>query len=120
MALLRSVSCTVPTIRGPVVVSHHRLEAEHRTDLHSPLGTTAIVGVPARSLEGVPVIEVAVNGIVVWETGVPVKIPGVEFVGSSSEYLTFEVAPGKWSFVARSRSSHLFSDGPESGDVPAW
>ena len=120
LAHLHNVSCTVPTVRGPVEVAHLRLDTEHRTDLISPLGTTALVGIPVHSRDSCPVTVISVNGSVVWEEGTNTSIPGVNYAGSVAGFLTFEVIPGEWSFRGRSNACGLFSDGFERGDTTHW
>lgn len=120
LARLDQVSATVATIRGPASVSHLRSDTEHSMDLQSPSGTTALVAVPAFGLGGGEVFEILVDGSVVWESSGHSNLPGVTFAGRSATYITFEVEPGDWSFLARSTPGLLFSDGFESGDLSFW
>ncbi len=120
LAQLERASASVVTVRGLISVAHLRSDTEHRIDLQSPLGTTAIVGIPALGMGGGEVYEVSVDGSVIWDPSGHHNLPGITFAGRSAAYFNFEVAPGEWTFVARSTPGLLFSDGFESGDLSCW
>jgi alpha-L-rhamnosidase len=117
---LERAAGTVATIRGTVTVSHRRTDREHVMELRFPTGMTGLVAVPAKNLGGGLVATVTVDGIVVWDRGVPHDVPGVRFIGADAERIVFEFAAGDWSLAASTPAGHIFSDGFESGNLSAW
>lgn len=98
LAHLTAVKQVVPTVKGDISVEIARSEKQFALDLVSPAGTTALVGIPLGVIQ--PEI-VKVNGSVVYLSGKAVSgMAGVSFRGVEGKYITFEVAPGSWSFDA--------------------
>lgn len=95
---LKSVHAVVPTPNGSIKMSIEKEGDRIKLKLNSPVGTTALVGVP--SPPGKKISKVMANGVVVWPaqnaTG---GIAGVKFQSADACYLHFMAAPGQWSFV---------------------
>ncbi|MEE4270410.1 MAG: alpha-L-rhamnosidase C-terminal domain-containing protein [Thermoanaerobaculales bacterium] len=117
---LERARAAVATVRGTVAAGHRRSELEHRIELQLPPETTTVVGVPARNLGGGRVTSVCVGDSVVWDRGAHRDLTGVTFVEATSERISFEIAAGTWSLVARTPADHLFSDGFDGGGFAAW
>jgi hypothetical protein len=107
---LRRVAANVVSPRGPIRMQFHYAESSLSMDVDSPVGTTAVVGLPLRG--GELIGKVKVNGRLVWENGRATRgVRGVRAVGlvaAPIPHLEFEVQPGYWRFDASIEASKLF------------
>jgi len=93
---LNAVSVSVPTKYG-IISAIDSLQSDRFTmRLNSPQGTQAVVGIPRRGAWQM----ITANGAMVWKLGKFGTITGIAGVGADSQYITFNVAPGEWKFVA--------------------
>lgn len=101
LAHMTAVKQVVPSVQGEIDVDIKRTDKLYGMKLNSPEGTTAVVGIPKASIHP-KVIEV--NGSTVWKNGAIVgNIPGITWNGEDKNYLKFNVAPGKWTFSAKTK-----------------
>ncbi len=98
MAWLKRVKARVPSVRGAIDVEHRRSATGFATELTSPAGTTAIVGMPKAGLR---IRRITANGNEVWRDGRFVDgVEGVTEGGEDARFVRFRVTPGTWRFVA--------------------
>jgi hypothetical protein len=98
-AFLKSIKCVVPSLKGNVRVALHKSASEYSLELTSPANTTAILGIPKSSFTRLNTIQV--NGATVWKEDYNGGVTGITWNGEDTEYLRFNVAPGKWQFIGR-------------------
>ncbi len=103
LGYLNDVDCTVPTVKGDVVVSIDRADASYAMSLTSPANTVARVAVPR--FEGQNTV-VTVGDVVVFQDGKAAEtVSGVEYLSNDAQYIYFNVQPGTWSFGASVKAS---------------
>ncbi len=97
LAYLNQVSCTVPSVKGDIVLDLTRTEDGGVTmTLTSPADTVARVGVPCDAAS-----TVSCNGVAVYENGVGTDaVKGVQFLSADEEYVYFSVQPGTWTLTS--------------------
>ena len=99
MGYLNQVSCTVPSVKGDIVLALDRGEdGAIRMTLTSPANTVARVGIPCDASA-----TIICNGETVYANGVATgDVEGVELRSADGEYVYFTVQPGTWVFEASS------------------
>ena len=97
-AFLRKVKVRVPSVKGDIDVALEKTTNEYHLQLHSPLATRAIVGIPKRSFSRIEAIRV--NGHVAWKAGYTVMVKGISRGEEDDAYVRFVVEPGDWTFTA--------------------
>jgi hypothetical protein len=97
-AFLTSLKCVVPTIKGAVAVEMTKTAQEYSLRVDSPMGTTAVVGIPKRSFSKLDAIKV--NGVAIWSGAFIEGVKGVTWNGEDAGYVKFNAAPGTWTFTA--------------------
>ncbi len=97
IAYLNQVSCTVPSVKGDILLDLNKAEDGSMTlTLTSPADTVARVGVPCDALA-----TVTCDGVAIYENGVGTgAISGIQFLSADDEYVYFSVSPGTWTFVS--------------------
>ncbi|MGB2351427.1 MAG: family 78 glycoside hydrolase catalytic domain [Akkermansiaceae bacterium] len=99
MGPLKRINTVVPSVKGDIGLELNNEADRFSLNLQSPEGTNATVGMPKR--DGFAINRVEVNGQCVWEQGsAKTSLEGLRFVEDAEHYLTFNVAPGSWSFTA--------------------
>lgn len=92
LGTLNQVSCTVPSIKGDIVLMLNRSEKALTMTLTSPTDTVARVGIPCSSNA-----TITCGGVTVYENGVGMgTVEGVEFLSADEEYVYFNLQPGTW------------------------
>jgi len=97
-AFLRQIKVVVPSIKGNVQVELKKTNDEYCLNLNAPVSTTAIVGIPKRSMRKIDAVRV--NGQLIWKQGYVGKVKGLAWGGEDDEYLRFVAGPGHWAFTA--------------------
>ncbi|MFA6403026.1 MAG: alpha-L-rhamnosidase C-terminal domain-containing protein [Salinivirgaceae bacterium] len=98
MGGLTEIKQIVPTVKGDIIVNHTISAESFTTNLESPLGTKAIIGIPKMR----SIISIKVNGKTVWQNGkfMDNRVPGVVEFNEDADYIKFFVEPGIWQFNA--------------------
>ena len=91
----------VPSVRGDIKAEMSKTASSFTLILNSPLKTKAIAGIPKKSFSDLKRIKV--NGITIWEGSFKGGIKGIAWNGEDEDYIKFNSAPGKWTFVAEGK-----------------
>jgi alpha-L-rhamnosidase len=113
-AFLTSVKVKVPTVKGMIQANIQKEKKQYKIELVSPLNTSAIVGIPQTSFS--TLVNIKVNGKLVWDGAFKNEIKGVSWIGEDSGYIKFKVEPGTWNFVA---SGTLPVTTPKQAPIPS-
>jgi hypothetical protein len=96
-AFLAWIKVVAPSIKGPIPVEIRKTRTQYALSVVSPVGTTAIVGIPRRSFSKLK--SISVNGRRIWDGEYKGGPTGVSWVGDDGGYIKFSVTPGRWRFV---------------------
>ena len=97
MGELKQVGQIVPTIKGNIKVNHTVTGDSFITELSSPNGTEAIIGIPKKH----PIDLIRVNGKTIWKKGkYRNKVKGISGAGEDADFIKFSVEEGNWQFNA--------------------
>jgi alpha-L-rhamnosidase len=95
---LKKIHQVVPTVKGNIDFKLQRNNENSVIELHSPEGTTAILGIPVCLGQ---IKSVVVNNRMVYENYTHIRdVRGVSFYGRNDTHLQFMVSPGNWKFEA--------------------
>jgi alpha-L-rhamnosidase len=94
MGPLKYIKTTVPSVKGNIDLELQSEADVFSLKLNSPVGTTAIVGIPKRP--GSNVASITANGGTIWKDGKPKVRPGLDFLEETEHYIKFSVQPGRW------------------------
>ena len=96
LGYLNRVNCTVPSIKGDIVLALERGQGKVTMTLTSPEDTVARVGIPVGAYA-----TVTCGGVTVYENGAGTgAVAGVEFLSADGEYIYFALQPGTWALEA--------------------
>lgn len=94
---LSEVTQIVPSVKGRIYVTHNLTDKAYNLYLHSPEGTTGIVGIPKRYF----IKSIVANNELIWKDNVFIKnLAGVNYIGENNEFVLFSVYSGFWNFSA--------------------
>lgn len=97
MGELKQVSQTVPSIKGNINVTHTVTDDSFVTELSSPYGTEAIIGIPKKY----QIDLIQVNGNTIWKNGkYRNRVKGISGAGEDADFIKFSVDEGSWQFNA--------------------
>lgn len=97
MGELKQVSQIVPSIKGNIKVNHTVTDDSFITELSSPNGTQAIVGIPKKH----QIDLIRVHGKTIWKNGKYLnKVKGISGAGEDADFIKFSVEEGNWQFNA--------------------
>lgn len=97
MGELKQVSQIVPSIKGNIKVNHTVTDDSFITELSSPNGTKAIVGIPKKH----QIDLIRVHGKTIWKNGKYLnKVKGISGAGEDADFIKFSVEEGNWQFNA--------------------
>jgi hypothetical protein len=97
-AFLTSLKEVVSTVKGEVRLEIAKTASTYSLTLTSPARTLAVVGIPKASFTTVKSIHV--NGRAIWQGTFGGGVEGVTWKGEDDHFITFNVSPGTWTFIA--------------------
>jgi len=99
MGPLKTIKTTIPSVKGDIKLELLNGQETFVMNLASPENTTAIVGIPNTAKN---ITSIEANGVPVWRNGKEEKtLQGLTFLKNTTDYITFSVIPGKWTFKAK-------------------